>query len=102
METQEENFNYKSKIQDVDFVKYFDIGLKLLTVFALLSVAFLGTKFVSRDEFKEANDVLSGRIGKIEEVLIRMEANYETDKRHDILLADHESRIRTIEKAKPN
>ena len=102
MKVQEENFNYKSKIQDVDFVKYFDIGLKLLTVFALLSVAFLGTKFVSRDEFKEANDVLSGRIGKIEEVLIRMEANYETDKRHDILLADHESRIRTIEKAKPN
>ena len=102
MKVQEENFNYKSKIQDVDFVKYFDIGLKLLTVFALLSVAFLGTKFVSRDEFKEANDVLSGRIGKIEEVLIRMEANYETDKRHDMLLADHESRIRTIEKAKPN
>lgn len=102
MQAQEENFNYKSKIQDVDFIKYFDIGLKLLTVFALLSVAFLGTKFVSRDEFKEANDVLSGRIGKIEEVLIRMEANYETDKRHDMLLADHESRIRIIEKARSN
>jgi hypothetical protein len=102
MQTQDKNFNYKSKIQDVDVVKYFDIGLKLLTVFALLSVAFLGTKFVSRDEFKEANDVLSGRIGKIEEVLIRMEANYETDKRHDMLLADHENRIRSIEKAKSN
>jgi hypothetical protein len=102
MKAQEEDFSYKSKIQDVDFVKYFDIGLKLLTIFALLSVAFLGTKFVSRDEFKEANDVLSGRIGKIEEVLIRMEANYETDKRHDMLLADHESRIRTIEKTRSN
>jgi len=102
MKAEEENFNYKSKIKDVDFVKYFDIGLKLLTVFALLSVAFLGTKFVSRDEFKEANDVLSGRISKIEEVLIRMEANYETDKRHDMLLADHESRIRIIEKARSN
>lgn len=102
MKAQEENFNYKSKIQDIDVVKYFDIGLKLLTIFALLSVAFLGTKFVSRDEFKEANDVLSGRIGKIEEVLIRMEANYETDKRHDILLADHESRLRTLEKVKSN
>jgi hypothetical protein len=102
MQTQDKNFNYKSKVQDIDVVKYFDIGLKLLTVFALLSVAFLGTKFVSRDEFKEANDVLSGRIGKIEEVLIRMEANYETDKRHDMLLADHESRIRTIEKARSN
>jgi hypothetical protein len=102
MKAQEENFNYKSKVQDIDVVKYFDIGLKLLTVFALLSVAFLGTKFVSREEFKEANDVLSGRIGKIEEVLIRMEANYETDKRHDMLLADHESRIRTIEKARSN
>ena len=102
MQTQDKNFNYKSKVQDVDVVKYFDIGLKLLTVFALLSVAFLGTKFVSRDEFKEANDLLSGRITKIEEVLIRMEANYETDKRHDILLADHENRIRSIEKAKSN
>ena len=102
MQAQDKNFNYKSKVQDIDVVKYFDIGLKLLTVFALLSVAFLGTKFVSREEFKEANDVLSGRIGKIEEVLIRMEANYETDKRHDMLLADHESRIRTIEKARSN
>jgi hypothetical protein len=102
MQTQDKNFNYKSKVQDIDVVKYFDIGLKLLTVFALLSVAFLGTKFVSREEFKEANDILSGRIGKIEEVLIRMEANYETDKRHDMLLADHESRIRTIEKARSN
>ena len=102
MQTQDKNFNYKSKVQDIDIVKYFDIGLKLLTIFALLSVAFLGTKFVSRDEFKEANDVLSGRIGKIEEVLIRMEANYETDKRHDILLADHESRLRTLEKVKSN
>lgn len=102
MQTQDKNFNYKSKIQDIDVVKYFDIGLKLLTIFALLSVAFLGTKFVSRDEFKEANDVLSGRIGKIEEVLIRMEANYETDKRHDILLADHESRLRTLERVKSN
>lgn len=102
MKVQEENFNYKSKIQDVDFVKYFDIGLKLLTIFALLSVAFLSTKFVSHAEFKQANDLLSGRIGKIEEVLIRMEANYETDKRHDMLLADHESRIRTIEKARSN
>lgn len=102
METQDKNSNYRSKIEDIDIVKYFDIGLKLLTIFALLSVAFLGTKFVSRDEFKEANDVLSGRIGKIEEVLIRMEANYETDKRHDILLADHESRLRTLEKVKSN
>ena len=102
METQDKNSNYRSKIEDIDIVKYFDIGLKLLTIFALLSVAFLGTKFVSRDEFKEANDILSGRIGKIEEVLIRMEANYETDKRHDILLADHESRLRTLEKVKSN
>ena len=102
MQAQDKNSNYRSKIEDVDIVKYFDIGLKLLTVFALLSVAFLGTKFVSREEFKEANDVLSGRIGKIEEVLIRMEANYETDKRHDLLLADHETRIRSLERVKSN
>jgi hypothetical protein len=49
---------------------------------------------VTKDEFTAANT----RIEKIEAVLIRMEANAETDKRHDILLADHEARLRTLEK----
>ena len=68
------------------------------TVVALLSVAFLGTKFVTKEEFKENYEILSNRVGKIEQVLIRMEANAEVDKRHDAILSDHETRIRALER----
>jgi len=77
-----------------DVAKYFDTFLKVATTGALIGVALLGTKFVTKEEFRDAN----ARIEKIEAVLIRMEAQYETDRRHDALLADHESRLRTLEK----
>lgn len=77
-----------------DLPKYLDLGLKIATTVALLAVALLGTKFVTKEEFTAAN----ARIEKIEAVLIRMEANAETDKRHDNLLADHEARLRTLER----
>jgi hypothetical protein len=77
-----------------DFAKYFDIVLKVASTIALLAVALLGTKFVTKEEFRETNS----RIEKIEAVLIRMEVNAETDKRHDNLLADHEARIRALER----
>jgi hypothetical protein len=54
--------------------KHFDLALKIATTFALISVALLGTKFVTKEEFIAANS----RIEKIEQVLIRMEANAET------------------------
>jgi hypothetical protein len=77
-----------------DLPKYFDLGLKVATTGALVAVALLGTKFVTKEEFRDAN----ARIEKIEAVLIRMEVNAETDKRHDNLLADHEARIRALER----
>jgi hypothetical protein len=77
-----------------DIVKYWDFGLKFATTAALIGVVLLGTQFVTREEFVNAN----ARIAKIEEVLIRMEKNAETDKRHDHTLADHEARIRHLEK----
>jgi hypothetical protein len=77
-----------------ELAKYFDIGLKVASTIALLAVALLGTKFVTKEEFRETNS----RIEKIEAVLIRMEVNAETDKRHDNLLADHEARIRALER----
>ena len=79
-----------------DLPKYFDLGLKVATTGALVAVALLGTKFVTKEEFRDANT----RIEKIEAVLIRMEVNAETDKRHDNLLADHEARLRTLERAR--
>ena len=77
-----------------DLGKHFDLVLKIATTITLMAVALLGTKFVTKEEFHDANT----RIEKIEAVLIRMEANAETDKRHDILLADHESRLRQVER----
>jgi len=76
--------------------KHFDLILKIATTIALLAVALLGTKFVTKEEFTAANT----RIEKIEAVLIRMEQNAVTDARHDNLLNDHENRIRSLEKNK--
>lgn len=77
-----------------DLSKHFDLFLKIATTVALLAVALLGTKFVTKEEFVAANT----RIEKIEAVLIRMEQNAVTDARHDNLLNDHENRIRTLER----
>ena len=77
-----------------DLSKHFDFGLKIATTVALLAVALLGTKFVTKEEFTAANS----RIEKIEAVLIRMEQNAVTDARHDNILNDHENRIRALER----
>jgi hypothetical protein len=77
-----------------ELIKYWDAGLKILTTLALIAVALLGTKFVTKEEFIAANT----RIEKIEAVLIRMEQNAVTDSRHDATLRDHEERIRTLER----
>jgi len=77
-----------------DLGKHFDLGLKIASTIALLAVALLGTKFVTKEEFTAANT----RIEKIEAVLIRMEQNAITDARHDNILNDHENRIRTLER----
>lgn len=77
-----------------EFIKYWDVGLKVASTVALLAVALLGTKFVTKEEFISANQ----RIEKIEQVLIRMEQNAITDARHDTILNDHENRIRSLER----
>lgn len=77
-----------------EFFKLFDNALKVGTFLALVGVALLGTKFVTKEEFTAANS----RIEKIEQVLIRMEQNAVTDARHDNILNDHENRIRTLER----
>lgn len=76
-----------------EMMRYFDNALKIGTFAALVGVALLGTKFATKDEFA----VVTQRLDKVEQVLIRMEANAEADKRHDIALVDHEQRIRRLE-----
>ena len=78
--------------------KALDLASRWVTPAGILVVIALQSQFVSRTEFEAASEKLSGRVEKIEAVLIRMEANAETDKRHDILLADHEGRIRGLER----
>ena len=78
--------------------KVLDMASRWVTPIGILVVIILQSQFVSRSEFETASEKLSGRVEKIEAVLIRMEANAETDKRHDILLADHEGRLRAIER----
>jgi hypothetical protein len=78
--------------------KALDLASRWVTPAGILVVIALQSQFVSRSEFEAASEKLSGRVEKIEAVLIRMEANAETDKRHDILLADHEGRIRALER----
>ena len=78
--------------------KALDLASRWVTPIGILVVILLQSQFVSRSEFEGASEKLSGRVEKIEAVLIRMEANAETDKRHDNLLADHEGRIRGLER----
>jgi hypothetical protein len=77
-----------------DIIRYWDVGLKIITTVVLILVALLGTRFVTKDEFTATNQ----RIEKIEAVLIRMEQNALIDARHETILNDHEVRIRHLEK----
>ena len=78
--------------------KALDLASRWVTPAGILVVIALQSQFVSRTEFEAASEKLSGRIEKIEAVLIRMEQNAETDKRHDLVLADHEGRLRGLER----
>jgi hypothetical protein len=78
--------------------KALDLASRWVTPAGILVVIALQSQFVSRSEFEAASEKLSGRVEKIEAVLIRMEANAETDKRHDLVLADHEGRLRGLER----
>lgn len=78
--------------------KVLDMASRWVTPAGILVVIVLQSQFVSRSEFETASQKLSGRVEKIEAVLIRMEANAETDRRHETILADHEGRLRTLER----
>lgn len=75
-----------------------DIASKLSVPVGVAVMLFLQSQFVTRSEFSKSQERTDMRLTKIEEVLIRMEANAETDKRHDRQLADHEDRLRGLEK----
>jgi hypothetical protein len=80
------------------WLKYADFLLKALPAAAALVFLLVSQSFVTRTEYIATSEKFSGRIEAIEKLLIKMESSQETDKRHDILLADHEARLRTLEK----
>jgi hypothetical protein len=78
---------------------------RYITPVGVVALLVLQGQFVTRNDFDVATSKLSGRVEKIEQVLIRMEASAAIDRHHDDLLADHETRIRTLESSpnpKPN
>ena len=79
-------------------LKYGDIILKALPAAASIVFILLSTQFVSRSEFIATSEKFSGRIEAVEKLLIRMESSQETDRRHDSIIADHEARLRVVEK----
>jgi hypothetical protein len=81
-----------------DWDKYLDLAFKAAVPVGVVIMLMLQANFVTRSEFLVLSDKMSDRISKIEQVLIRMEATAETDRRQDTLLADHENRLRAIEK----
>ena len=58
-----------------------DIAIKMATPLGVCALLLLQTQFVARQEFVDASEKLSGRVEKIEQVLVRMEASAETDRR---------------------
>ena len=81
--------------------KSLDVGLKLATPVGVVIMLWLQSQFVTRSEFSNSSERVDTRLSKIETVLIRMEAGAEADKRHDVMLTDHETRLRAIERTMP-
>lgn len=71
--------------------KTLDVALKLSAPIGVAEMLYLQTQFVTRPEFLKAYERTDVRLTKIEELLIRME-------RHDKVLADHEDRLRIVER----
>jgi hypothetical protein len=83
------------------FHTFVDTTTKLAVPVGVAIMLWLQSQFVTRVEFGAYNERVDARLGKIETVLIRMESGAEADKRHDALLADHETRIRNMERVTP-
>lgn len=72
----------------------FKIGTPLGILLVGAGLNWLTANFAQREEFAK----LAGRVDAIERLLIRMESREVADQQHGALLADHEGRIRALEK----
>jgi len=69
----------------------------VVTPIGVCILLLLQTQFVSRKEFSDASDRLSGRVEQIEKVLVQMAEAAKINDRQDVMLQDHEERIRNLE-----
>jgi hypothetical protein len=72
----------------------FETIARIITPLGILVLLILQGQFVTRAEFHKHIE----KVERLEQVLIRMEKGAETDSRHEKLLADHELRLRVLEK----
>jgi hypothetical protein len=72
----------------------FKVGTPLGIILVGAGLNWLTAHFAPRDEFAK----LAARVDAIERLLIRMESREATDQQHGTMLADHEGRIRALEK----
>jgi len=70
----------------------------IVTPVGVALVLLLQTQFVSRKEFSDASEKLSGRVENIEKVLVQMAEAAKQNDRQDAQLLDHERRLRDVEK----
>ena len=66
---------------------------KWMPTFGIIGMLALQTQFVSISAFNDMSD----RILLMEKVLVRMEIHSSIDQRHEKILTEHGSRIRTLE-----
>jgi hypothetical protein len=73
-----------------------DWAFKVLTLIGLILIMFLNHNYVTRAEYVKDLE----RITSMEKVLVRLEEKLEHDKEQDLLLRDHELRLRELEKGR--
>jgi hypothetical protein len=72
----------------------FDIIFKIGTPLGLALVAWMGSKFATQAEL----DALEGQVNEIQKVLAVMVEQNKVNTRQDLVLTDHEDRLRLLEK----
>ena len=75
-------------------VGWVDVAYKGFMFVGMICILWLNANYVTKTEFYEQVK----RTDAIEKAIIRLEANIETQKRFDATLADHETRIRSVER----
>lgn len=79
-------------------IGWVEMGYKAFMVIGMICVLYLQANYVTKAEYKADLMEQVKRTDAIEKAIIRLEANLETQKRFDSTLADHESRIRSVER----